>query len=130
MRFRRTSTLQLIARLLMGALLLVGLSTNSHLAMAHSFSTQGAPVQATHHAVAAKVTAHDANGDIHACCEPTEAVQTCLVACAAVACATPVLPVLQTALASPGRTGVQPMATRFLRSQAPDIDTPPPKTRL
>jgi len=133
MRSRRIAPSQLLARLLMAALLLVGLMTNAHLSMAHSFPAHGTAAPAidasspTHHAVAASVVPHEVPGDLHACCAP---VETCLVACAAVACATPVLPGVLSALISPDRAGIKPVATRLLRSQAPDIETPPPKFRL
>lgn len=136
MRSRRIAPTQILARLLMAALLLVGLMANAHLSMAHSSPAHGTAVQAleasspTHHAVAANVGPHEMSGHMHSCCESSEAVETCLVACAAVACATPVLPGVPSALISPDRAGVKPVATRLLRSQAPDIETPPPKFRL
>lgn len=137
MRLRRLSPLHILGRLFMASLLLVGLSISSHSLLGH---VHALPVQTTsmdaaadlamthHHS--SDIASLEAAGVIHACCEPEAAVQTCLAACASVACATPILPGGQTALLVTAHSGLQPIAALSPGSREPDVDTPPPKFRL
>lgn len=133
MRQSRLTISHLLARLFMAVALLVGLGFGSHPSIGHMSPVHAAAAStlAHHHPTVASTKA-DALPHHHSddCCEPTQAVQTCLSACAAFACATSVLPGGAAALHLHATSGVQPTSATFLRSRAPDIETPPPKARL
>ena len=132
----RKPALRNCVRLVMAALLLVGLALSSflstgHISPVHASTAQvelRAPLPQQH--AGADVAGLESDRHAHACCASEEAVPTCPAACAAVACATPILPGTHIALRLHALSTNQPTAMPSLRSREPELDTPPPKPWL
>lgn len=125
MRACRTFPLQLFSRLLMAAVLLVGmLAAPSAMAMAgweHHGSAHAAGLDAGSDAIRASALHHED------CCPPQPAVEACFQACAAVACAVPILPVAQLTHSASTRESAWPDSTTLLLGSGPELETPPPR---
>ena len=130
----RKTILRNCVRLVMAALLLVGLALSSFLSTGHISPVHASTAQAESGAPlphpVADVAGLETGGHAHACCASEEAVQICPAACAAVACATPILPSTHIALRLHALSANQPTAMPSLRSREPELDTPPPKPWL
>ncbi|HSP24394.1 MAG TPA: hypothetical protein VLQ65_04400 [Saliniramus sp.] len=114
MRSRPLNPLHLLSRLLMAVFLLVGTA----ISVSPGMAANGMEA----HGIVAQMDAQQ-----HPCCEPRAAEPGCVAGCSAVTCATPILPGHEAALLVSRDAAAALPVTRFLRSEGPELETPPPR---
>jgi hypothetical protein len=121
MRSRPMVPLDLLSRLLMAAILLVGMAIPPSTGMAANAVTANA-VEGNGVRPIVRMDVHQ-----HECCEPAATEPGCVASCSAVTCATPILPGPEAALFISRDAAVPPLAARVPRSRGPEPATPPPR---
>jgi hypothetical protein len=125
MRVNRPKPLQLLARLLMAAVMLAGMVAGSHgmIGAGHEGAAQITVMDAGRDATGAfPETAH-----AHDCCPPQQMAGDCSQTCSAVTCAVPILPGAPLTHFSSMRESVWPYSKMLLRGGGPELETPPPR---